>query len=143
MPKLAGSRNPSRSKRCGRTGVASILLRTTALRVVGPSKSLLPGPSLTGLSVERFKEVLRGASTDRSDFYHQVLVRPGFGRACPLKLSGTRPQACRLCWDESPCTSSPPNWTTSRDSAENEVGTQITVSNCCARHESVLCTMDI
>ena len=37
----------------------------------GPSRNLPPGTSLLQASVTRFSEVLRGAVTDRRDFYHQ------------------------------------------------------------------------
>ena len=43
-------------------------------RVLGPSRHLPSGPLLTNLKVARFSELLVGASTDRADFYHQVLV---------------------------------------------------------------------
>ena len=40
----------------------------------GPSRHLPTGPSLTALTVPRFTHVLRGALTDRRDFYHQAAV---------------------------------------------------------------------
>ena len=42
--------------------------------VIGPCSSLPPGCLLTQLSPIRYKKLLVGASTDRSDFYRQVLV---------------------------------------------------------------------
>ena len=42
--------------------------------VQGPSATLPPGPLLTQLSPVRYQQVLVGASTDRSDFYHQVAI---------------------------------------------------------------------
>ena len=41
-------------------------------RVVGPSRRLPPGQLLVNISVPRYSHVVVGASTDRSDFYHQI-----------------------------------------------------------------------
>ncbi|CAE7467038.1 unnamed protein product [Symbiodinium microadriaticum] len=43
-------------------------------RVLGPSRFLPPGQLLVNISVPRFSHMLVGASTDRSDFYHQIGV---------------------------------------------------------------------
>ncbi|CAE7946106.1 unnamed protein product [Symbiodinium sp. KB8] len=43
-------------------------------RVLGPSRFFPPGQLLTNMSVPRFSHMLVGASTDRSDFYHQIGV---------------------------------------------------------------------
>ena len=42
--------------------------------MLGPSRHLPTGPLLTNLKVANLSELLVGASTDRADFYHQVLV---------------------------------------------------------------------
>ena len=62
-------KNPERDRMIGdRRGPNSL-----EGRVVGPSRNLPPGHTITSIHVTP-RSVLVGASTDRADFYHQIAV---------------------------------------------------------------------